>query len=129
MQAINKFARSLILFSALIWITGVFLFSTVLSDYFLPVFYFMAFYFLLLTFTGRIIIFKSDMKKTGDFNARYFVVRWGKVMLHLIFLVVYLLNDRDNIFPFIVVFMTGYFLYFVFDIYTLNYYLKKSNQN
>jgi hypothetical protein len=129
MQAINKFARSLILFSALIWITGVFLFSTVLSDYFLPVFYFMAFYFLLLTFTGRIIIFKSDMKKPGDFNARYFMVRWGKVMLHLIFMVGYLLNDRDNIFPFIVVFMTGYLLYFTFDVYTLNYYLKKSNQN
>jgi uncharacterized membrane protein YfcA len=129
MRAINKFVRSLILFSAMIWVTGFVLFSTVLEDYFLPVFYFMAFYFLLLTLTGRIIIHKSDMKKTADFNARYFMVRWGKVMLHLIFLVAYLLQDRDNIFPFVIVFLTGYFLYSIFDIYTLNYYLKKSNQN
>lgn len=129
MPAINKFVRSLILFSALIWIIGFLLFSTVLSDYFLPVFYFLAFYFLLLTFAGQIIIYKSDMEKTGDFNSRYFMVRWGKVMLHLIFLVVYLLNDRDNIFPFVLVFMTCYLLYSTFDIYTLNYYLKKSNQN
>jgi hypothetical protein len=124
-----RFFNSLILFSAVLCLVGYILFSTLLSDYFLPVYYFMVFYFTVLTFAGRLVVMKSNQDKPAGFNTRYFLVRWAKVILHLLFIIVYLLNDRDNILPFVLTFMTGYILYSVFDIYTLGFYLKKSNQS
>ncbi|MFO7924618.1 MAG: hypothetical protein R6U58_13100 [Bacteroidales bacterium] len=124
-----RFFYSLILFSAVLFMAGYLLFSTLLSDYFLPVFYFLVFYFMVLTFAGRLVVMKSNPGKPEGFNTRYFLVRWAKVFLHLVFIIVYLLNARDNILPFVLTFMTGYILFSVFDIYTLGFYLKKSNQS
>ncbi len=119
------FLKSALLFSAIIYLTGFILFTTVLSDYYLPVFNLLIFYFLTLTVLGRLVVMSSDMNKPNDFNTRYFFVRWLKMLIHLAFIVVYLLLDRDNVFPFILVFLTCYLVYSVFDIYTLNVYLKK----
>jgi hypothetical protein len=87
-----KFFYSLIIFSALMLLSGYILFSTLLKDYFLPVFYLFIFYFMLLTLSGRLFLINSNPDKPGDFNTRYFLVRWMKVLLHLIFIVVYLLT-------------------------------------
>ena len=120
-----KFFYSLIVFSALMLLSGYILFSTLLKDYFLPVFYLFVFYFMLLTLSGRLFLINSNPDKPGDFTTRYFLVRWMKVIMHLLFIVVYLLTDRENIPAFIFTFLTCYILFSVFDIYTLSIYLKK----
>ncbi len=125
MPVIVSFFRSLLLLTALIYLTGFFLFSTVLNDHFMTVFYFLGLYFMLLSIAGRLIMVKSDMKKPGSFNVRYFLVRWVKVMLHMAFIVIYIVNDRENILAFILVFLACYLVYSVYDIYTLNSYVKK----
>ncbi len=124
-----RFFHSLILFSAIVSLLGFILFSTLLNDYFQPVYYLVLIYFILLTVAGRLVLLKNDFPKTGDFNNRYFIVRWAKVLLHLLFITIYLLIQRDNILAFILTFMTGYVLFSFYDIYTLSFYLKKSNQN
>ncbi len=120
-----KFFYSLIIFSALMLLSGYLFFSTVLKDYFLPVFYLLVFYFMLLTLSGRLVLMKSNPDKPGDFNTRYFLVRWMKVIMHLLFIVGYLLTDRENIPAFIITFLSCYIIYSVFDISTLSIYLKK----
>ncbi len=125
MPKITGFLKSLLLYSALIYLAGFILFSTVLSEYYLPVFNILILYFSLLSVLGRILVAKSDMEKPGDFNNRYFLARWSKMLLHLVFIVVYLMNIRENLLAFVIVFMGCYLLYSIFDIYTLNVYLKK----
>lgn len=121
----TKFASSLIQFSAIVYLTGILLFSFPLREYFLPVFYILVFYFMLLTLAGRLVLENTSLRNPAGFNARYFLVRWAKVMLHLIFIIIYLLNDRDNILSFVLTFMACYILYSLFDAYTLSIYLKK----
>jgi hypothetical protein len=125
MHTMAGFMKTLLLFSAFIYIVGLLLFSTLLNDYFIRVFYFLGVYFILLSIGGRMLIAKSDMKKKADFNARYFLARWLKMLLHIIIIILYLLNDRENILTFVLTFMVIYLLYSIFDIYTLNHYLKK----
>jgi hypothetical protein len=125
MPKIITFLKSILLFSAAIWLTGLLLFTLLLRDHYLPVFNFLIIYFLTLSVLGRMVVANSDMSKPADFNNRYFFVRWLKMLLHLAFIIVYLLYNRENIFPFIIVFLTGYLLYSIFDIYKLNEYLKK----
>jgi hypothetical protein len=125
MPKITTFLKSILLFSAAIWLTGFLLFTLLLRDHYLPVFNLLIIYFLTLSVVGRLVVANSDMSKSADFNNRYFFVRWLKMLLHLSFIIVYLLYNRENIFQFIIVFLTGYLLYSVFDIYTLNDYLKK----
>jgi hypothetical protein len=127
MPAKTRFASSLILFSAFVYLTGILLFSFPLRDYFLPVFYILVFYFMLLTLAGRLVLENTNLHNPASFNTRYFMVRWVKVMIHLIFIIIYFLNDRDNILSFILTFMACYILYSLFDAYTLSIYLKKSN--
>lgn len=121
-----KFIISLTLFSALIFILGCLTFSLLLKNYFLPVFYLFVFYFMILTLAGRLVLFNTNLDNPGNFNIRYFTVRWIKVLLHFIFIVAYLINNRDNILAFILTFLACYLLYSLYDIYTLSFYLKKS---
>jgi hypothetical protein len=125
MPKITTFLKSVLLFSAVIWLTGLLLFTTLLSDHYMPVFNLLLIYFLTLSVLGRMVVAGSNLNKPADFNNRYFFVRWLKMLFHLAFIIIYLLFERDNVLPFIVVFLTGYLLYSVFDIYSLNVYLKK----
>ncbi len=125
MLTFSGFLKSLLLFSALIYLAGFIIFSTVLSDHYLPVFHLLVFYFTLLSIAGRLVIGKTNMQKPGEFNMRYFLVRWTKVLLHIAFIVVYLFINRENILAFVLTFMCGYILYSIFDVYSLNFYLKK----
>jgi hypothetical protein len=125
MSAKLRFINSLLLFSALVFLMGYVIFSFFLREYFLPVFFIILFYFILLTFAGRVIILSGSTEAPGNFNIRYFMVRWIKVLLHLTFIIIYLLIERENVFAFILTFMTIYILYSLFDIYTLGIYLKK----
>lgn len=120
-----RIVYSSIIFSTIVFLLGCLLFSTLLKSYFLPVFYFLVFYFMLVTFAGQMLVLKSDPRKIKSFNTRYFLARWIKVFIHLLFIVIYTLNDRENVLTFILGFMTCYVIYSVFDIYILNFYLKK----
>jgi hypothetical protein len=125
MSAKFKFINSLLLFSALVFLMVYAIFSIFLREYFLPVFFVILFYFMLLTFAGRVILLSGSTEASGKFNIRYFMVRWIKIFLHLTFIIIYLLIDRDNAFAFILTFMSFYIIYSLFDIYTLGIYLKK----
>jgi hypothetical protein len=125
MSAKFKFFNSLLVFSALVFLMGYAIFSLFLREHFLPVFFVILFYFMLLTFAGRMIILNGTADESTRFNIRYFMVRWIKVLLHLTFIIIYLLIERDNAFAFVLTFMTFYILYSLFDIYTLGIYLKK----
>lgn len=125
MSELYRFISSLLLFSAVVFILGFIFFSTILSDFFQPVFYLLLVYFIILSAGGRIILLKSNISKLRDFNMRYFLVRWAKVFFHMAFIIIYLFNFRDNVLAFILTFLACYILFSVFDIYTLNNYLKK----
>jgi hypothetical protein len=128
-MAINlKFLYWLTLFSILVFILVFFLFTAILNEKFLPVFYFLFLYFFILTFASRLFLIKDEKGITANFNMRYFFVRWIKVFIHLIFIVIYLFNDGENVPAFILTFLGIYIFYSVFDAYTLSVYLqKKSN--
>ncbi|MGF1584619.1 MAG: hypothetical protein ACFCUM_04810 [Bacteroidales bacterium] len=125
MSAKLKFLNSLLFFSALVFLTGYAVFSLLLRDYFLPVSFVILVYFILLTFAGRVILLSGSTEASGNFNIRYFMVRWIKVFFHLTFIVIYLFIDRDNAFAFILTFLAAYIIYSLFDVYTLGIYLKK----
>ena len=85
----------------------------------------MILYFMVLSIAGRFFLLKSKNNRPVDFNTRYFLVRWLKVLLHMVFIVVYILNDTENALAFVLTFMACYVLYSIFDINTLNAELKK----
>lgn len=120
-----RFIYSVIVFTALVFLIGSILFSTILKDFFLPVFIVLVFYFMLQSIAGRLFLEKTDFRKPGSFTTRYFIVRWLKVLMHLIFIVIFLLADGSNVLAFILTFIVCYILFSVFDIYTLSFYIKK----
>jgi hypothetical protein len=123
-----RFLYWLILFSLLVFILVFFLFTAILNEKFLPVFYIVFPYFFVLTYAGRLLLIDEEKGLTSNFNMRYFFVRWVKLFLHLIFIVIYLFNDSENVPAFILTFLGIYIFYSVFDVYTLSVYLqKKSN--
>lgn len=120
-----RYPVTVTLFSVIVFLVGLFLFSTVLKSHFLPVFYLLVIYFLVLSLLGRLILLKSGDKRPGDFNTRYFLVRWSKVLLHMVIIVIYIVTDSKNLLAFVLTFLACYVIYSIFDIYTLNAELKK----
>lgn len=123
-----KFPVNLLLFSFSVFLAGILLFSTVLSEFFLPVFYLLMLYFPVLSIAGRLLLTIPQLRKPGDFNTRFFLVRWIKVLLHLVFIMVYIVNYRENALAFVLTFLTFYILFSAFDLYNLSSGMKKSNQ-
>ena len=120
-----KFFSSLVLFSAIFFLVGYLLFSTVLEEFFLPVFYLLLLYFFIITLAGSLVMLKNWQGALSNISIRYLILRWVKVFLHLIFIIIYLLNNRDNAPEFILTFLSVYIIYSVYDVYIMSFYMKK----
>lgn len=125
---LTSFLISLAVFSLIVLVTGLTLFSTALRDYYMPVLWIIFFYFVLIAFSSRLFILSSSSAKSSSFNRRYFISSFLKIMFHLAFIVIYLVTIGKNRAEFIFSFLSAYLIFTTFDTYTLHRFIKKTKQ-
>jgi hypothetical protein len=116
---VRKFAFRLIVFSVIIAVVGV-LFQWVMPKYASPAIPFIIIFFFFTTLLTLYIVLRVPHQVTGKkFIAGYMLSRMVKMFSTLIFLVLYMLLNKEDRWNFAGAFLVIYFAYSVFEIIAL----------
>lgn len=116
---IQKYAYRLIIFSVIIAGVGV-LFQWIMPQYASPAIPFIVIFFFLSTLLTLYIVLRNSFQISGKkFIAGYMLSRIIKMISTLIFLVLYILFNKEDRWQFTCAFIIIYFAYSIFEIFTL----------
>jgi L-asparagine transporter-like permease len=123
---IRKYAYRLIIFSAFMAAAGV-LFQWIAPQYASPAIPFIVIFFFLITlFTLYIVLRVPNQVSEKKFIAGYMLSRIVKMTSILLFVVLYLLFNKEDRWNFAVAFLVIYFAYSIFEIFALKTINEKS---
>jgi len=119
---LKKFIKRGIIISLIIFLAGFFLFITILKEYFsfsFPVL-------LLVIFLITVLFHRYLIRSAGESNRKFPVKFLGatgiKMGFYMILIIIYVVFDRENAVPFLLVFMIIYLTFTIFEIVSvLNY--------
>jgi len=125
---LKKFIIRGIIISLILFIAGVFLFTTILKEYFsfsFPVL-------LVVIFLVTVLFHRYLIRSTGESNRKFpakFLGATGiKMGLYMILIIIYVVLDRENAVPFLLVFMIIYIIFTVFEVVSVLNYLKTNKE-
>lgn len=116
---LKKYIIRLLIFSLFIALIAFALYATVLSQFYLPVMPWVLLFFVLISLATHYILIKSGESRITKFSTSFMGVTSIKLFLYLIFIVVYLINDKSNALVFVISFFILYLLFTVFETSTL----------
>jgi L-asparagine transporter-like permease len=116
---IRKFAYQLIIFSVIVTAIGT-LFQWITPKYASPAIPFIVLFFFFITLFTLYIVLRNPFQISGKkFVASYMLSRLVKLFSTLIFLVLYLIFNKEDRWNFACAFLIIYFTYSIFEIFAL----------
>ena len=120
----KKYVLKLFIFTILIGLIGAVLFLTFFKNYYLPVFPWLLIFFFLITFLAHIFLLIVTKRNISRFASMFMLFSMLKMLVYIIFIVIYLLINRDNTIPFLITFFSGYLLFSIFEVKSFISYQK-----
>lgn len=108
----------LCLLTIILGITGLILFKTILSAYYLPVFWLVILLFFITHAISQLIVYFTVRKDRLKFENAYLLAFLVKFASYLIFLIIYLTISHRITITFAIVFFLLYLIYTLFDVRT-----------
>lgn len=127
-EYIKRFLIRLVVFSTLILIIGIFLFALIIPEYYLPVYPFVFGFFIIVSMLIHMILLKANQKRTAQFVPYYMLSMFIKLMIYLAFMGIYVFADRTNAIPFLITFLSFYFLYTMFEVISILPVVRKAKE-
>ncbi len=124
---LKKYILRLITFSVILGVLTFALFKFVLGQYYLPIFPFIIIFFAIVSISVHYILLKASNFRIAKFSTFYMGSTTVKLFLYIIFLIIYVLVDKENAVPFLLTFFVFYFLFTVFETFSLLIDLKEKN--
>jgi hypothetical protein len=93
-------------------------------DLFLPVFFLVILFLYCLTLIVHNILIKSSKDRLAKFSVNFMIATSIKLVLYTIFIVLYLISDKQNAIPFVAFFLFNYFIFTIFEVYSITKELK-----
>jgi len=122
---IKKYFTWLAVFSLTVFIAGVFVFYYPLSEYYLPVYLLVLLFFVVITGGMHFILLSASNKNPSKFNNYFLIATTVKLIIYMIFIMVYLYLNRKNAIPFLLVFFITYLLYTTFESISITRQIRK----
>ena len=120
----KKYVLKLFIFTILIGLIGAVLFLAFFKNYYLPVFPWLLIFFFLITFLAHIFFLIVTKRNISRFASMFMLFSMLKMLVYIIFIVIYLLINRDNTIPFLITFFSGYLLFSIFEVKSFISYQK-----
>ena len=121
---LKKFIIKGIIISLILFIAGFFLFITILKEYFS-----FSFPVLLLAMLLITVLFHRYLVRSAEGNNRKFPIKFLsatgiKMGLYLILIILFIVFDRENAIPFLLVFLIIYVIFTTFEVVSVLNYFK-----
>jgi hypothetical protein len=117
MKAFKNFLIKEIILTVFLGLIALILFQTVLSSYYHPVFWLNLFIIAVLTGILHFSILKFSTEKHSRFLSRFMMISGIKMMIYLVFIVLFALFNPDYAKFFLITFLILYFIYTFFEVW------------
>jgi len=124
---LKKYIIRLLAFSVIISVLAFAIFQFVLGQYYLPIFPFLITFFVIVSISVHYILLKASNFRIAKFSTFFMGSITAKLFLYIIFLIIYVLVDKENAVPFLLTFFVLYFLFTIFETFSLLIDLKEKN--
>ena len=125
---LKKFIIRGIIISLILFITGFFLFMTILKEYFSFLFPVLLIVIFLITVLFHRYLIRSAGESNRKFPAKFLGATGIKMCLYMILIIIYVVFDKENVVPFLLVFMVIYIIFTVFEVISILNYLKTNKE-
>jgi len=125
---LKKFIIRGIIISLILFIAGFFLFITILKEYFSFSFPVLLVLIFLITVLFHRYLIRSVGESNRKFPAKFLGATGIKMGLYMILIIIYVVLDRGNAVPFLLVFMIIYIIFTVFEVVSVLNYLKANKE-
>lgn len=125
MQAFKRFLLLEVLFTAFVSLGAYIIFSTVLSEYYVSIFWMLLGLIAILTAIFHYSIVQIQEKQPARFATRFMMVTGLKMMIYLVVITAYAFLNPDKAKTFLISFLILYLVYTVFEVILIVRYLKK----
>ena len=122
-----KYITRLLIFAAVLSLVVYGLFTTVLEQFYLPVFPYLIAFFVSISVLVHFILLKASNYRIAKFSTFFMGSVTLKLFMYIIFLVVYVLFDKENAVPFLITFFVLYLVFTIFETISLLIDLKEKN--
>ncbi len=123
---LKKFISRGIIISLILSIAGFFLFITILKEYFSFSFPVLLLVIFLITVLFHRYLIRSAGESNKKFPAKFLGATGIKMGLYMILIIIYVVLDRENAVPFLLVFMIIYLTFTIFEIISILNYINIS---
>jgi len=121
---LKKFIKRGIIIFLILFITGFFLFITILREYFSFSFPVLLLVIFLITILFHRYLIRSVGESNRKFPAKFLGATGIKMGLYMILIIIYVILDRENAVPFLLVFMIVYLIFTIFEVVSVLNYLR-----
>lgn len=128
MHAFKQFLFLEALFTAILSIIAYILYSTILSEYYVSVFWLLLGLIAILTAIFHYSVVQIQEKQPSRFSTRFMMVTGIKMMVYLIFITGYAFMYPENATNFLISFLILYLLYTIFEVVLVVRFFKKLNR-
>lgn len=124
---LKKYIIRLLVFSTILSAISFGLFTFILPQYYLGIFPYLIAFFVFISILVHSILLKASNFRIAKFSTFYMGSTSVKLFLYIIFLITYVLVDKVNAVPFLLTFFVLYFLFTIFETFSLLIDLKEKN--
>jgi hypothetical protein len=128
MQQIQKILLKNALFTSVIALISFILFKTIFSEYSIPVFWVLLLVLAFATAIIHLVLLKLTNSSSSRFFSQFFLVTGIKMIFLLAFIVAYSFLHPKQAVPFLISFLSLYFVYTVFEVLIIVPFFKKPNK-
>jgi L-asparagine transporter-like permease len=126
-KSFKEFIFQETIFAAAITLTGYFLFTGPLEYYYRNVIPLLLVVVYLLTAAVHGFLLHTHSREPQKFITKYMLTSGIKILLYLIFIIIYLLLVPENAAIFLLSFLSFYFLFTLFEVFSIHRILKKNS--
>jgi len=120
-----KYITRLLIFAAVLSLVVYGLFTTVLEQFYLPIFPYLIAFFVSISVLVHFILLKASNYRIAKFSTFFMGSVTLKLFMYIIFLVVYVLLDKENAVSFLITFFVFYLAFTIFETISLLIDLKE----
>ncbi|MBA7517029.1 hypothetical protein ES705_09079 [subsurface metagenome] len=125
MSPLKKFIVKGIFITLLLAVIGYFLFTGVFNPYYQVILPFVLLFIFLFTSVIHTILLKTARKEPKKLVNRFLMLTGLKMMIYLLFMIIYLVISKQDSAPFLLTFLIVYLVFSIFEILSILSHLKR----
>ncbi|MBA7559706.1 hypothetical protein ES708_01321 [subsurface metagenome] len=125
MNLLKKFIVKGIFITLLLAVIGYFLFTGVFNPYYQVILPFVLLFIFLFTTVIHTILLKTARKEPKKLVNRFLMLTGLKMMIYLLFMIIYLVISKQDSAPFLLTFLIVYLVFSIFEILSILSHLKR----